>query len=105
MTKPFYRKSAFFSTLLEFTQNIIHYRLLEVDYILPQHQKCQLEAQIKSFINDFDKGNTDDTTMTLGVSYQLTNDITLKANYIHDINLDLGREEDIPGFQLYYYGQ
>jgi len=79
--------------------------LLEMDYILPHHQKWQLESQIKAFINDLSKSKTDDTTMTLGVSYQLSNSITLRTNYIHDFNLRLGNEEDILAFQLYYYGQ
>ena len=78
--------------------------LFEVDYTLPKHQKWQLEAQIKSFINDLEKGGSDDTIMTLGVSFKVTNEITVRANFIHDFNLRLGGEEDILGFQLYYYG-
>ena len=78
---------------------------LEVDYTVPQYQNWQLEAQLKSFINDLGESKTDDTILTLGTSYKLTNDITLRANYIHDFNLRLGREEDIVGVQVYYYGQ
>jgi len=78
--------------------------LFEVDYTLPKYQKWQLETQIKSFINDLEKSGSDDTTMTLGVSCKLTNEITLRANYIHDFNLRLGREGDILGSQLCYYG-
>lgn len=79
--------------------------LLEVDYTVPRYQNLQLEAQLKTFFNDLDKGGSDDTIMTLGASYKLTNEITLRANYIHDFNLSLGEEEDIIGFQFYYYGQ
>jgi len=77
--------------------------LFEVDYTLPKYQKWQLEAQIKSFINDLEKSGSDDTIMTLGVSCKVTKEVTLRANYIHDFNLRLGGEEDILGFQLYYY--
>ena len=76
----------------------------EVDYTLPKYQKWQLEAQLKLFVNDLDKSGTDDTTMTLGTSYKLSNTVTLRANYIHDFNLMYGAEEDIIGFQIYYYG-
>jgi len=78
--------------------------LFEVDYTLPKYQKWQLEAQIKSFVNDLEKGGSDDTIMTLGASFKVTNEITLRANFIHDFNLRLGGEEDILGLQLYYYG-
>ncbi|HLA04824.1 MAG TPA: hypothetical protein VJZ16_02460, partial [Syntrophales bacterium] len=57
----------------------------------------------KSFINDLEKSSSDDTIMTLGVSCKVTNEVTLRANYIPDFNLRLGGEEDILGFQLYYY--
>ena len=77
--------------------------LFEIDYTLPKYQKWQLEAQVKSFINDLEKSGSDDTTMTLGVSFKVTDEVTLRANYIHDFNLRLGKEEDILGFQLYYH--
>ena len=67
----------------------------EMDYTLPKYQKCQLEAQVKSFINDLEKSGSDDTTMTLGVSLKVTNEVTLRANYIQDFNLRSGGEEDI----------
>lgn len=77
---------------------------LETDYTMPGRQNCQLEAQLQSWINDLDKSDTDDTTMTLGLSYKLNSNLTLRANFIHDFNLMSGKEDNKFLFQFYYYG-
>lgn len=78
--------------------------LLEADYVLPEHHDWQLEAQFTTWINELDRSNSDDSTLTLGLSYRASNDITLRANYIHDFNLASGGEDDKFLVQFYYYG-
>jgi phosphate-selective porin len=78
--------------------------LLEVNYTLPHHQQWQLEAQFVSWINDLNKGNSDDSTLTLGVSFKVSASVTLRANYIHDFNLATGSEDDKFLVQFYYFG-
>lgn len=78
--------------------------LFETDYTLPKHQNCQLEAQFSSWINDLDKSSSDDSALTLGISYKASSNITLRANYIHDFNLTSGKEDDKFLVQFYYYG-
>lgn len=78
--------------------------LFEMDYTLPNYQNWQLEAQFSSWINDLDKSSSDDSTLTLGVSCKVSTNITLRANYIHDLNLASGREDDKLLVQFYYFG-
>ena len=78
--------------------------LFETNYTLSKHQNCQLEAQFSSWLNDLDKGSSDDSTLTLGISYKASSNITLRANYIHDFNLTSGKEDDKFLVQFYYYG-
>ncbi|MBU3958912.1 MAG: inverse autotransporter beta domain-containing protein [Candidatus Omnitrophica bacterium] len=78
--------------------------LFETDYTLPNYQNLQLEAQFRSWFNDLDEGSTDDSTLTLGVSYKFSSNITFRTNYIHDFNLASGKEDDKLLVQFYYYG-
>lgn len=78
--------------------------LFETNYTLPNYQNWQLETQFASWINDLGKNTPDDSTLTLGVSYKVSADITLRANYIHDFNLASGGEDDKFLVQFYYYG-
>lgn len=79
--------------------------LLEIDYTLPKHQNYQLELQFQSWINDLEKSNSDDSTLTLGISYKLNQNITLRVAFLHDFNLMDNQEENKFLVQFYYYGR
>jgi len=69
----------------------------------PSFDLLQLEAQLESFYNDLDKGGSDDTSITLGFSYRLNHEITLRGNYIHDLALESGNKDSRLLLQLYFF--
>ncbi len=76
----------------------------EIDYTIPKYQKCELEFQFKSWINDLGKSSSDDSTLTMGVSYRLNQDITFRTAFSHDFNMTGQKEEDKLLVQFYYFG-
>ncbi|MDY6972164.1 MAG: porin [Thermodesulfobacteriota bacterium] len=78
---------------------------LELDYTPPSHQSLRLESQLKHFINDLGESKSDDTILSLGTSYKLNEDITLRFAWSHDFNLMWGREDDVFTLQAYYYSE
>lgn len=77
--------------------------LFEADYTLPNNQNWQLEAQFNSWINDLGNSHSDDSSLSLGASYKVSANTTLRANYNHDFNLAAGKEDDKFLVQFYYY--
>jgi len=75
----------------------------EVDYTFPEYQNWRLELQFQSWINDLDRTGSNDTTLTAGTSYNVNEDITIRAAFSHDFNLASGGEEDRVLVQFYYY--
>lgn len=84
-------------------QEVLGY-LTEIDYTLPKYQNCQLEIQFRSWINDLDRSSTDDSALTLGLSYRLSQSITMRAAFLHDLNVNGGQEENRFVMQFYYFG-
>jgi len=84
--------------------NVIGY-LIEADYIPPRSQNWEFEAQFQSFVNDLGSSRTDDSTLSIGLSYKLSQTVTLRAAFQHDLN-QYHKERDT-GFlvQFYYYGK
>lgn len=78
--------------------------LFEVDYTIPKHQNLQLEAQFSSWLNNLDQSGSDDSTLSLGISYRASSNITLRTNYVHDFNLVSGEEDKQFLIQFYYFG-
>jgi len=78
--------------------------LLEMDYILPKYQNYQVEFQFQSWLNEIDRSDSDDSTLSLGLSYKLDQNITFRTVFSHDFNLFEEAEDDKILFQFYYYG-
>lgn len=78
--------------------------LSEIDYTIPKIQNCQLQLQYQSWWHDLDLVRSDDSTVTLGLTYKLSSNITLRAAFAHDINLMGGREDDKIMLQCYFFG-
>jgi len=78
--------------------------LAEIDYTLPKYQNCQLELQFQSWINDLSRKSSDDSTLTAGVSYRLSQNKTLRAAFSHELNNSGQKEEDKFLVQFYYFG-
>jgi len=76
----------------------------EVDYTLPKYQNCELELQFQSWINDLGRSSSDDSTLTLGISYKLDQKTTLRAAFSHDLNMTGRKEEDMLVVQFYFFG-
>lgn len=87
-------------------KNVMGY-LAEVDYTAPRSQNWSVETQFKSWFNDMKMPQRDDTTFSLCLSYKLSQTITLRAAFIHDLNMygsSSGRDTRAV-LQLYYYGK
>lgn len=90
------------------TKNVMGY-MTEVDYIVPKNQNWSVETQFQSWFNDMKRPQQDDTTFSLCLSYKLSQTITLRAAFIHDLNLSgemfpEGRDTKVL-LQFYYYGK
>lgn len=90
------------------TKNVMGY-MSEVDYTIPHNQNWSVETQFQSWFNDMKRPQSDDTTFSLCLSYKLSQSITLRAAFIHDLNLvgDMfpeGRDTKVL-VQFYYYGK
>ena len=79
--------------------------LAEADYTPPGGQNWEFEAQFKSFVNDLGKSRTDDSTFSAGLSYKLSQTITLRAAFIQDLNRYHEERDTQFVVQFYYYGK
>ena len=76
----------------------------EVDYTIPKYQNWEWELQFQSWINKLGDDSSADSTLTLGTSYKLSQNTTLRAAFSHDFNM-MGQEEDNRFLlQFYYFG-
>lgn len=90
------------------TKNVMGY-MAEVYYTAPKNQNWSVETQFQSWFNDMKKPQRDDTTFSVCLSYQLSQQVTLRAAFIHDLNTfsDMfkdGRDSRVL-LQFYYYGK
>ncbi|MCX5678579.1 MAG: hypothetical protein NTY76_05660 [Candidatus Omnitrophica bacterium] len=84
--------------------NVIGY-LVETDYTPPRAQNWEFETQFQSFVNDLGSSRTDNSTLSVGLSYKLSQAITLRAAFMHDLN-QYHQERDTEFLvQFYYYGK
>lgn len=84
--------------------NVLGY-LAELDYTPPKSQNWEFEAQFKSFVNDLGSSRTDDSTVSIGLTYKLSQTTTLRAAFTHDLN-QYHQERDTEFLvQFYYYGK
>lgn len=84
--------------------NVIGY-LVEADYIPPRNQNWEFEAQFQSFVNDLGSSRADDSTLSIGLTYKLSQTVTLRAAFTHDLN-QYHQERDTEFLvQFYYYGK
>jgi hypothetical protein len=79
--------------------------LYEIDYTLPRIPNCELELQFQSWRHDLEMSHSDDSTVILGVSYKLNPNMTLRAAFMHDINMMEGDEDEAFLLQFYFYGR
>ncbi|MCB4756982.1 MAG: hypothetical protein LHV69_08180 [Elusimicrobia bacterium] len=77
----------------------------ELDITIPRFQDWELEVQYKSWINDLDKGGTDDSMAGVGASYKLNKDFTLRAAYLRDVHRWMGEKDEKLLLQAYYFGR
>jgi len=76
----------------------------EVDYTMPKYQNWELELQFQSWINKLDESSSDDSTLTLGTTYKLSQSTTLRAAFSHDFNMVRQKAENKFLVQFYYFG-
>ena len=85
-------------------KNVIGY-MVELDYTPPRNQNWEFEIQFQSFVNDLGKSRTDDSTFSAGLTYKLSQAITLRAVFQQDLNR-YHQPRDTRGLiQFYYYGK
>jgi hypothetical protein len=77
----------------------------EVDYTIPKYQNWEWELQFQSWINKLGENSSADSTLTLGTSYKLDQNITLRAAFSHDLNMMGQKEEDKILVQFYFFGR
>jgi hypothetical protein len=90
------------------TKNVIGY-MTEVDYTAPKNQNWGVETQFQSWFNDMKRPQTDDATFSMCLSYKLSQTVTLRIAFIHDLNtfsdaFAEGRDTKVLA-QFYYYGK
>ncbi len=76
----------------------------EVDYTIPKYQSWELELQFQSWMNKLGESSSDDSTLTLGTSYKLNQNTTMRAAFSHDFNMMGQKEDNKILLQFYYFG-
>jgi hypothetical protein len=76
----------------------------ELDYIVPKYQNWEWELQFLSWINKLGESASDDSTLTLGSSYKLNQNTTLRAAFSHDFNSMGQKENNKILLQFYFFG-
>ncbi|MCX5669156.1 MAG: hypothetical protein NTX89_03440 [Candidatus Omnitrophica bacterium] len=76
----------------------------EVDYTIPKYQNWEWELQFQSWINKLGESSSADSTLTIGTTYKLNQNITLRAAFAHDLNMMGQKEENRFLLQFYYFG-
>jgi len=76
----------------------------ELDYTIPKFQNWEWELQFQSWINKLGESSSDDSTLTLGTTYKLNQNTTLRAAFSHDFNIMGQKEEDKILLQFYFFG-
>jgi len=84
-------------------ENVLGY-LAELDYTLPKLQNLEFQLQYQSWQHHLGEKGMDDSTLTTGLSYKLSQSVTLRTAYMHDFNLMGEREDDQVLLQIYYFG-
>ena len=75
----------------------------ELDYTLPRHQNWEFELQYQSWFNDLAQRGSDDSTLGVGVSYKVNQNVTVRSVFYHDFNRMGGNEDDQFLVQVYYF--
>lgn len=78
--------------------------LFETDYTLPKNQNIEMQLQIQSWLHDIKAKKSDDTTLSVGISYKINQNITIRTAFIHDLNLMEGNEDHKGIMQFYFSG-
>lgn len=76
----------------------------EVDYTIPKYQNWEVELQFQSWINKLGENSSADSTLSLGTTYKLNQQTTLRAAYSHDFSMMGQKEEDKILLQFYFFG-
>jgi hypothetical protein len=76
----------------------------EVDYTVPKYQNLEFELQYQSWINDLSNNSSDDSTLTAGLSFKLSQKTTLRAAFSHDFNMSGEKKENKFLVQFYFFG-
>ena len=84
-------------------KNVIGY-LAEIDYTPPTAERWEFETQFQSFVNDLKRSQTDNSTLSVGLTYKLSQAITLRSAFTHDLNIYNEPRDTKFVVQFYYYG-
>ncbi|MCX5679814.1 MAG: hypothetical protein NTZ95_04065 [Candidatus Omnitrophica bacterium] len=79
--------------------------LMEADYTPPKNQNWEFAAQFKSFVNDLGSSRTDDSKLSLGLTYRLSQTTKISAAFTHDLNQYHQPRDTEFLVQFYYYGK
>jgi hypothetical protein len=78
--------------------------LLESDFIVPEHQNCQIDIQFWSLISDIEHAGREPAALIFGPSYRLNESSTVRAALWRDFDF-AGHGGETKGLiQIYYYG-
>jgi len=78
--------------------------LMEIDYTVPFCQKLELKVQNQFFANDLENGDTIDDNLGVGLSYKLTQNLSVRVAYFQDLHTE-ERDNDSQVFlQIYFFG-
>ncbi|MCD6326142.1 hypothetical protein J7M28_01105 [bacterium] len=77
--------------------------LFEVDYTVPDLQELELQLQASLWDNDPSDGETENTSMTVGLEYAINSDLTLRAAWSTDCLSDNSTQKDEACLQVYYF--
>lgn len=72
---------------------------------VPRIKNTRLDWQLKSWINDLQRGGSDDTTLGLTLTHQITSALTGRVGLFSDLHKRSEDEQETILFQIYYYGR
>ena len=79
--------------------------LTEIDYTIPSLQNMTFKAQLDLWDKDISDSGSIDSTLAMGSSYKVNQNITLRLAYFHDLVKNEGERERMVMLQFYFFGE
>ena len=76
----------------------------EWDYTLPRNQNLSVQLQGEVWVNDVAVSNSEDITISTGLSYAVNSNLTVRLGYFHDVEKFNGEEDKLALLQFYWFG-